>query len=589
MSFFYDWTRLTGAAWIILAALASATLTTVGASAQSPATAPASTPSMVELNFPENVELKVLIDYMGKRQGINFIYDEQIGNKKVTIKAPQKVPAESLNRLMESVLAMKGLSVVATEVPGTMRVELAKALTATASGPTTLPAGADVPLAVTRVFELKYASAGQVDLVLKPFLSASTANLTPLPEHGLVIITDYSNNMKRLEDLLAVIDRPRRDVQVRFVPINNLESAMLATKVTQLLAGKAKARGGETAKDGAGDVSVFADERTNQVVVIGSVQAVSETLSLVQSLDVPLGLETKVYTFTSASPERADRLVKDLIGEAQAKRLYKSAIDRESNVLIVTTTPVIHRQVEAIHQTLDKPQEDLQNPIRFYKLENAKAVDVLTTLQGIEGETGMGGVSIDGVAAEQGRADDQRPVITGPNQDEANNGPPPGAEAPNGKARPRSNSVNLRDARVMADEPSNMIIVVAKPSMHPVYEKLIKRLDVRRPQVLIEATVVTIDTTDDFELGVEILQNRSFDNGSGRIIGFSSFGLTDVDPTKGGLTLRPGKDPSGKPYMDPAAAMTLNPGVGFNGVLLSSDIANVVVHALAKDSRARVM
>ncbi|MEI7836448.1 MAG: secretin N-terminal domain-containing protein, partial [Planctomycetota bacterium] len=286
------------------------------------ATPPATGPATVELNFPENLDLKVLVDYVGKRQGVNFLYDEQIGSKKVTIKAPQKVPAGSLMALLESVLAMKGLAMVPMDSPGMIRIEPARALTAIAAGPNATPdqgPEARTPLATTRVFELKHASPQQVDLVIKPFMAAPTASVTLLPEHDMLIVTDYTGNMKRLADLIALVDRPRKDVQVRFVPVKNIEAATLAQKLTMLLAGKAKARGAGTGpgtKDEAADVTAMADERSNQLIMVGPAAAVTEALGLLQSLDMPLGFETKTYALTTASAERVDKLVKDLIGEA---------------------------------------------------------------------------------------------------------------------------------------------------------------------------------------------------------------------------------------------------------------------------------
>lgn len=554
-------------AWISagLICVASAPLGVWGQSADPPEAAS----SLVTLNFPENVDLKVLVDYVGKRQGVNFIYDEQIGSKRVTIKSPQPVPASSLMTLLESTLKMNGLAIAATDVPGTMRIETARQLTAVSVGPgkVTDPADQTRPtLAVTRVFELQHATPQRVGEVIMPFLSASTANLTALPEHDLMIVTDYANNMKRLEELIAVVDRPARDVTVRFIPIANLEAVAMAQKVTQLLAGQAKARGDLAGNTAGGNVTVLADERTNQVAVVGKVDDVSEAMALIQSLDVPLGMETRIYTLAVASPDRIDELVKKMIGGPATKWLYNSASDRNANILIAMTTPEIHEQIEILRQMLDKPMVESQSPIRFYKLENAKAKDVLVTLQSIEGDAGLTGVSVDGVSADpQGTTGYP---IRGPTEEHVNQA---GVRDENDGSEPglRGDTLDLRHARVMADEASNTIIVVAKPSMHAVYEKLIKRLDVRRPQVLVEATVVAIDTTDGFSLGVEISHSDKLGGRRGRVLNFSSFGLSTPDPSTGALTLKP--------------------GIGFNGALISADIADVVIQALETDDRVKVV
>jgi general secretion pathway protein D len=122
-------------------------------------------------------------------------------------------------------------------------------------------------------------------------------------------------------------------------------------------------------------------------------------------------------------------------------------------------------------------------------------------------------------------------------------------------------------ARVSADVSTNSIIVVAPASVQPMYAKLIESLDQRRPQVLIEAKILAVDTTDNYSLGVEVsIGDRS---GDSRLFKFTSFGLSEVDPVTG--------------------ALQVIPSLGFNGILVDPDVADVVVQALAAHTRAQVL
>ena len=534
---------------------------------------------MVSLNFADDVDLKVLIDYVSKRQGINFIYDEQIGARKITIKTSQPIPADSLLTLLDSALKMKGLSLSKSEVPGMMRIELAKSLTASSAGP---QAKADdlkgrPTTAVTRVFDLKHTTVERAAQVLTPFLSSQTANLTGLADAGVMIVTDYSDNIGKLEELLTLVDRPGRAVSVKFVKVEHMEAEPMAQKITAMLAGKAKARG--VATTAAAGVTVVSEERTNQLAIMGAADETAQVLELIQSIDVPLGVQTRVYQLAVVPPEQIDRIIKKLIGDVAAKRIYKSASEPDANMLIVTTTPEIHDQVESLRLALDKPREESQSPVRFYKLENAKAVEVLSTLQSLEGDEGLDNVSIDGLSSEE--TPRSQVPIRGPSEAQPN--PPVGRivdeplpyvlprevrEGVEGGAGPaKRKSLKLRDAKVIADEATNTVIVVAKPAAHLVYEKLIKRLDIRRPQVLVEATVLALDTSDGFALGVELHSNTTT-NGK-TLLNFTKFGLTTPNSLPGNLTL--------------------SPGIGFTGALLKADIAEVVIKALENDSRVKVM
>ncbi|MDR2756500.1 MAG: hypothetical protein LBC20_12415, partial [Planctomycetaceae bacterium] len=123
------------------------------------------------------------------------------------------------------------------------------------------------------------------------------------------------------------------------------------------------------------------------------------------------------------------------------------------------------------------------------------------------------------------------------------------------------------DVRITADTKTNTIIVVAEPQIQEHYATLIKFLDRRSPQVLIEAKIVTLDTSNDFMLGVEISGGDR--KGEKRLFGFSSFGLSTPDPVSG--------------------ALALLPGLGFNGTLVDPDTADVIVRALSSNSRAKVI
>ncbi len=531
-----------------------------------PASIPAADePNMVALTFPEDVDLKVLIEYVGKRQGVNFLYDEQLGARKVTIKGPNKIPADSLMTLLGGVLRMKGLAMSPTAVPGMMRIAPVKSLPDISTAPD--PDGeAPPPVAltavVTRIFGLKHASPKRVASVVKPFLSGS-GSFVELGEHDMILVTDYADKIRRVEGLMALLDRPGREVETRFVPVKHMEATDLSQQVTKILSGRSKARG-DAREAGA---TLLPDERTNQVVVVGGQQGAAEAIELIASLDVGLGLQTRTYSLSQAGPDRVDRLVRTLIGETAAKRWYDSVVDREANLLIATATPEIHERIVSLVEQLEKPVPTEQSPIRFYSLQNAKAAEVLGTLQNIGGQ-GLGALAVDGVAVEvQAPAESERP-IRGPTEAEVND-PHRQSDKPAGDGAAGGGALELPDARVMADEASNTIIIIADPAVHLVYEKLIQRLDVRRPQVLIEATIVTLDTTDGFSLGVEFSRTDEVDGGEGRTLKFSSFGLSEVDAATGALTLKP--------------------GVGFNGALLSADIADVIIHALQSDSRAKVV
>jgi type II secretory pathway component GspD/PulD (secretin) len=572
-----------------LAALAA--LLACPASDASDGPQPADESAGILLNFPENMELKVLVDYVSQRLGLNILYDEQIGNRLVTIKAPTTIPDNSLLGLLESALRMKGLALIDAGQPGWKRIAPAPNLAAIAKpaeGLAGQPVDLTIPTQVlTRVFPLRHSDAKRVEQIVKPFLTEPGANATAVPESRLIIVTDYASNMARLEELIRRVDQPGEQTTVRFVPVRYQSASQLAPRTLKLVQAMYLA---ETPGVAAGarmeGFDIAHDEYSNQVVVVGPTRWVDEAVRIIQGLDVSLGVETKAYQFKVISPQRVDRLIRDLMGTQEGGRFYRSAIDQDSGLLIVTATPEIHTRIGALMADLDVPAPASQSPIQVYKLINTTAADVLETIRALESEP-QAAPSVEEPSKPEPGAQATPP--SGARPAEMTPLPPPPAassaltpyrlqEPPAAQAEKPAEaapdekttgpaSLRTQRAMVTADQNTNSIIVVAAPEVQAIYENLIKMLDIRRPQVLIEVTIVTIDTSDDFSLGVELSRRTSADDG--QVLTFSSFGLSTVNPS--------------------TAALTLLPGRGFTGALVGSDVANVIIRALSTHTRAKVV
>lgn len=550
-------------------------------SAQPPVPPPAND-ATVKLNLPPEVELRVLVDYVSQRLGIKILYDEQIANKKITIKAPGEIPPASLLGLLQSALRMKGLALVDAAAPGWKRIVPATDL------PRVAPTGeAEAAIkqfgaetAVTQAFRLKHVEAQKLDAIIKPFLSQSGANSVTYKELNLLIVTDYASSLLKISKLVDLIDRARPDVVLEFYTAKNVEAAALAQQLTALLSSQSKVQGaGSTSVQ---NVEVSSDARTNQAIFIGLRKDVDEALKLIQTLDQPLGVTTEVYRFNHMSAERMDRLAKDLINPLDAKRLYKATVDRDDNLLIVTSTPAIHRKLAELRRTMDVASARPQSPVRFYKIKNISAAEMLEALQAVQGDgksrdrrTPQQNPDFGRIRPEEGLfvpgANRQPPAPPSAIQEPV---PPPAMREDPNTQREASAQSGLAGlgllgsaAKVSADPSTNSLIVVAEPSVQEIYAELIRALDRRRPQVIVEAKIVILDAKDDFSLGIEVsIGDR---NGVKRLLEFTSYGLSKVDPVTG--------------------ALALVPGTGLNWTLVDPDEADAVLRALAQHSRARVV
>jgi len=135
------------------------------------------------------------------------------------------------------------------------------------------------------------------------------------------------------------------------------------------------------------------------------------------------------------------------------------------------------------------------------------------------------------------------------------------------QAAPGMGTIVPGSARVSIDTKSNSIIVIADRAVQQMYEQLIHTLDRRQPQVMIEARIVILDTTNDYSLGVEVSAGVS--HGAAQILQFTSFGLSTVTAATG--------------------ALAINPAQGFNWALVDPSAANAVIQAMANHTRSKVL
>lgn len=500
-------------------------------------TAPAATQpadSLISLNFPENIDLKTLVDYASQRLNLNVIYqDEQLANQRVTLKSPTRIPASALLGLLRELLKVKGFALVDADQPGWVRVVALQA----SAVPATQPAAGD--MVVTQAFTLRFVDPQRAEQAVKPFLSGPTAGTLGIPEQRILLVTDFASALQRVEQVLAVIDQPNKNVRVGFIPVKNADAAQLGQQVKQILQARLRAQlmPGQNPDN---SVEVTQDRRTGQLVVVVPVALVDEAAEVVRSLDVPV--------------------------------------------------------------------DEQQSPIRFYKLANTTASDVLDTIRALEGDSGSAGEAAKPATSAAATPAPAAPPVTGglqngfagaggglagggtfggtagrssPGNPYGTGAAPLGATPPglapqiggqaggggNGNApTPAPAGLRTHNATVAADPNTNSIIVIAEPTVQKMYEQLVKALDKRRPQVLLEATIVTIDTTHDLTFGVEVAGRSK--PGNTQAVTFTSFGFSTPNASTGQLTL--------------------TPGTGFNGVVIGSDLAQVIIRALASNSRAKV-
>ncbi|BHH86016.1 type II secretion system secretin GspD [Desulforhopalus sp. 52FAK] len=98
-----------------------------------------------------------------------------------------------------------------------------------------------------------------------------------------------------------------------------------------------------------------------------------------------------------------------------------------------------------------------------------------------------------------------------------------------------------KDVTIMADEETNALIITATKDEYVVLEDVIKKLDIPRRMVYLEALIMEIDVDNTLDLGVEWAAGGEFSDSTGALAtGFSDDGkysyLDGIDPSNPSLT-----------------------------------------------------
>ncbi len=340
---------------------------------------------LVELNLAGSVSLPRLVEAVSRQLDIRFLYSADLANRQVTVYTPARLPKSALPALLGSLLKGENLAVVDSDVAGWKRiVDIADMVPYATPGQAGEILQRDGPAAaVTQVIPIRNADITRLAQSLRPFLSKG-ANFLALPENGLIIVTDYAQNVKTMNELLRLIDEPTGQAVLEFYETRNRTPASLIEQVEALIAKSAQP--GEASQD----VKLFNDASGRRVVVAGEQSRVDQVLRLLKQLDTGMDYQTRVYRLQNVSPDRIDKLVRGLVSADDADKTLETTIDTDGGLLIVRAPADIHQQIETLIKELDRPVETTESPIQFYKLKNANAIEVLYSLLALQQATSNG-------------------------------------------------------------------------------------------------------------------------------------------------------------------------------------------------------
>jgi general secretion pathway protein D len=255
---------------------------TGGSRAATPAAAPA-TDESVYLNFV-NVEIEQAVRAIGQFTGRQFVIDPRVKGT-LTLVTERPVSRQQAYEQLLSALRLQGFTIVEGPPGGVSRVlpePDAKLQGSRVIAPEQSPPRGDQ--IVTQVFELQYESATNMVPVLRPLIAPNNT-IAAFASNNSLVITDYADNLRRLRDIIASLDRPG-SAEAEMIQLRHGLALEIATIVNRVLDEGARAAG--QAVDGGQRVQVLAEPRTNSLIVRSASRARTMTArQLIERLDQP--------------------------------------------------------------------------------------------------------------------------------------------------------------------------------------------------------------------------------------------------------------------------------------------------------------
>ncbi|UMO90168.1 type II secretion system secretin GspD [Pectobacterium sp. PL64] len=275
---------------------------------------------------------------------------------------------------------------------------------------------------------------------------------TVIPMDNNVLKIIRSKDAKSTSMPLATDEQPGigDEVVTRVVPVNNVAARDLAPLLRQL-------------NDNAGAGSVVHYEPSNVLLMTGRAGVIQRLMTIVERVDQTGDRNVTSIPLSYASSTEVVKMVNEL-----NKMDEKSALpgmltanvvaDERTNSVLVRGEPNSRQRVIDMIKQLDR-QQAVQGNTKVIYLKYAKATDLVEVL------TGVG----DSIQTDQQNA---LPALR-------------------------------KDISIKAHEQTNSLIVNAAPDIMRDLEQVIAQLDIRRPQVLVEAIIAEVQDADGMNLGIQ--------------------------------------------------------------------------------------
>ena len=256
----------------------------------------------------------------------------------------------------------------------------------------------------------------------------------------------------------------------RVIPVRNVSVKELAPLLRQL-------------NDNAGGGNVVNYDPSNVIMLTGPAAVVNRLFEIIKLVDKAGDQQVEIVNLKHASAFEIVRIIETLLhgnnnrGQQDASSEFlmpKLVADERINSVLVSGEPSARNRVIKLIKKLDNDSDNSGNTNVYY-LKYAKAQDMVEVLTSV-----------------------------GNHKKESSSG-----QTSQGGSQNSYQSSAMDEISIDAHEDSNSLVITAQPDMMQTLERVIRQLDIRRAQVLVEAIIVELQEGDGAAFGVQFMSEES--------------------------------------------------------------------------------
>ena len=343
------------------------------------------------VNFSfDQADIRLLAKLVGEMTGRRMVIDDNISGK-VTVVTPPRIPVEEVYPLFLSILEASGFSVMERDgVSHVVRLPEKGVVAGRVVGAEEEEAVMEG--LITKVIRLEHISAIELKKTLEPMVRGGKSGaLEAFGPTNHLIITDAAENVRRIEQIIAELDKVGAARVVEFIKLQNASAEDVASQLLEAM------RGGETSARAVGkhmdrlaggtgelpvDVVVVPAPQAKGLVVLGTKVQLGELRRVVQMMDVEsdsgYGRLNAIFLKYMPAEEAAKSLNGLLAKTAEKEQRARIAIEPNTpnNALLVDASPQDFEYVRSLVAQLDQVPQQVMVEILIAEVAMGKNLDL---------------------------------------------------------------------------------------------------------------------------------------------------------------------------------------------------------------------